>query len=248
MIGSLIGIIASSGAAAGGVPVSGYSLWLDASDTTTFSFSSGSRVSEWRDKSGNGYNFVQATSANQPDRSATQNSLSAVKMRVSGTRYFMTNTSLGDWSASAFTFFSVIDFNDGNFVAIIGRNSVGALQMGSNGSAVNFAISRIGQATSSSNLTPTASNADVAVYKSAGISSGSVSVDVYKNGTAGSSALTLTSLGSGNKNIIGASNDGLADDQFGNDGYICELILFPSQLNDTDRNQVEDYLIAKWGL
>jgi len=46
-------------------PVSGYKVWLDASDATTITSSSGS-VSQWTDKSANGYTFTQATSTNQP--------------------------------------------------------------------------------------------------------------------------------------------------------------------------------------
>jgi hypothetical protein len=40
-------------------------LWLDASDTSTIT-ESGGAVSQWDDKSGNGYDLTQATSANQP--------------------------------------------------------------------------------------------------------------------------------------------------------------------------------------
>lgn len=40
-------------------------LWLDASDTSTIT-ASGGLVSQWNDKSGNGRNVSQATSANQP--------------------------------------------------------------------------------------------------------------------------------------------------------------------------------------
>jgi hypothetical protein len=40
-------------------------LWLDASDATTITESSGS-VSQWDDKSGNGYNLTQATGIRQP--------------------------------------------------------------------------------------------------------------------------------------------------------------------------------------
>lgn len=45
-------------------------LWLDASDLTTFTSSSG-LVSEWRDKSGNNYAFTQATSTSQPSIGTT---------------------------------------------------------------------------------------------------------------------------------------------------------------------------------
>lgn len=45
-------------------------LWLDASDLTTITASSGA-VSEWRDKSGNGYAFTQSTSTLQPTTGTT---------------------------------------------------------------------------------------------------------------------------------------------------------------------------------
>jgi hypothetical protein len=43
----------------------GLMLWLDASDASTITSSSGS-VSEWRDKSSNSWHVSQATSADQP--------------------------------------------------------------------------------------------------------------------------------------------------------------------------------------
>lgn len=43
-------------------------LWLDATDASTFTFSSGAVVSQWRDKSGNGYHASQADVARQPTR------------------------------------------------------------------------------------------------------------------------------------------------------------------------------------
>ena len=41
-------------------------LWLDAADDSTFSYSSGTEVSQWRDKSGNNFHANQATVGNQP--------------------------------------------------------------------------------------------------------------------------------------------------------------------------------------
>ena len=53
-------------------------LWLDASDASTITESSGS-VSEWRDKSANVYAFTQATSTAQPTTgSTTQNGLNVL--------------------------------------------------------------------------------------------------------------------------------------------------------------------------
>ena len=53
--------------------------WLDAADIATITLVSGTNVSEWRDKSGNGRHATQATSANQPTYiSSGMNSLGLV--------------------------------------------------------------------------------------------------------------------------------------------------------------------------
>jgi len=53
-------------------------LWLDASDASTFTFSSGVVVSQWNDKSTGGLHATQGTVGNQPDRDGTVNGLSTV--------------------------------------------------------------------------------------------------------------------------------------------------------------------------
>ena len=45
--------------------IANLSVWYDASDATTITLN-GSNVSQWNDKSGNGYHASQSTSANQP--------------------------------------------------------------------------------------------------------------------------------------------------------------------------------------
>jgi hypothetical protein len=42
--------------------IPGLALWLDAADQSTFTFSSGSNISQWNDKSGNGRNAIAETS------------------------------------------------------------------------------------------------------------------------------------------------------------------------------------------
>lgn len=244
---TVLGIAASSRRV--GPPVSGYSLWLDASDASTFTYSSGTRVSQWNDKSANAYHFSNSNSGSQPNRNATQNGLSAVTFRASSTTYYLTNSSY-DWSASAFTILSVVRFNLGSFSALLGRNSVGALQVGTGttpgGGGRYLAISRIGQATDDSTLTIADATTNQVTYKSAGISGGSVTVQIYKDGTAATGTETLSSLGAGNKAILGATQDGAADN-FGENGFICEVLIYPSQLSDSDRGSVETYLKNKWG-
>jgi hypothetical protein len=246
----ILGITASSrrGAAA---PIAGYSLWLDASDATTFTFSSGTRVSEWRDKSANNYHMTQATSVSQPNRNATQNSLSAVTMRSGSAEYFMRNTSY-DWAHSAFTLLCVIQPRTGEYTAYLSQDGNGTLQLGQDPSNPSvLSVSRVGQATSTSNLTLANNTTGQITFKSAGISSGNITVQIYKNKTAASSTTTQNSLGASTIAMIGGSRSDLAPaitDNYGDGGYLCEMLVYPSQLSDTDRNKVEDYLIAKWGI
>lgn len=65
-------------------------LWLDADDPATI-ISSGGFVSEWIDKSGNGRNAVQATSANQPQTGiATRNGRNVISFTAANSQYLET--------------------------------------------------------------------------------------------------------------------------------------------------------------
>ena len=56
---------------------SGLVMWMDAADDNSFSYSSGTTISQWNDKSGSGYHMTPA-GANGPTRSTTLNSKSVV--------------------------------------------------------------------------------------------------------------------------------------------------------------------------
>ena len=45
--------------------IPGCLMWVDATDSTTLTFS-GTNVSQWNDKSGNGYNFTQPDTGRYP--------------------------------------------------------------------------------------------------------------------------------------------------------------------------------------
>lgn len=59
-------------------PINGYAVWLDAADASTFTYSSGTVVSRWTDKSANAFAFEPASTTMAPSRSGTQNSKSTV--------------------------------------------------------------------------------------------------------------------------------------------------------------------------
>jgi len=231
------------------LPVSGASLWLDASDDTRISFS-GSNVTNWLDKSGNGHNFTAPSGKEPLYVTNLQNGLPGIRFFPSSAIKYLTNTSLSNWSENTFTAFFVFNSTSsaGNYPALLGRNSLTAFQMGGNNAGPSaLSISKIGNATQNSSLSYTGTTADVAVYKATAASSTSVTVQTYKNGVAATSTITQGTIASaGDKNSIGASVDG-AGDSMAPLAYLCEIILYPSALSDTDRNKVEGYLKAKWG-
>ena len=108
---SNIGVFASqiSGHLVVNPPVSGYKVWLDASDTTTIT-SSGGSVSQWTDKSANAYTFTQATSTNQPTTgSRTINSKNVLNFDGT-TDYLYSTAAISTWKflhSSASTIFIV---------------------------------------------------------------------------------------------------------------------------------------------
>ncbi len=244
---SLIGIIASSRRVAG-VPVAGYSLWLDASDPTVFSYSSGTVVSQWNDKSGNAYHFTQATVANQPSRNATQNGLDAVTFDTD----FLSNTSL-NWGGSNSTVFWVgkEDNTAGTgfqnlFTTGTGATGQWGYGIGSNAVGNYYAIFDIGQGAHSFNLFPTNSNADVMAFTSGGVvGTTNVTGNAFKNGTASSqNPLTTSTTTTSAAGAVLGSAASAVEPYF---GTVCEVIVYPSQLGTSDRNLVEAYLKTKWG-
>lgn len=72
-------VIAGGGGGGGWTPASlgaAVKMWYDADDASTFSFSSGNVISQWRDKSGNARHLAQGTVSAQPVRNGTINAKS----------------------------------------------------------------------------------------------------------------------------------------------------------------------------
>jgi hypothetical protein len=239
-----VGVIAASQVAEVKPPVAGYRLWLDAADPAVFVYSTGNYIEQWIDKSAYAYEFTQAGAADRPYvDAAIQNGLPVVRFEYGGNGRNLSNSTGANlaWHQTAVTIFAVTDVNGGSTVSVLSRNSSNSPQVGTGASSTYWGIAKIGTQTSSSNLTPTGSNADVVTWKSSTGFEGSTSVTIYKNGTAASGAVTLSSPSSGDLTRIGAPN------AFGTNGYLCEMLVYYSALNDTDREAVEGYLKTKWG-
>jgi hypothetical protein len=233
--------------------ISGCSLWLDAGDRTTFTFSSGSNVSQWNDKSGNGYSVIQPTVSNQPTlTSAAQNTLSGIQLQ-SNLFLYQSGTTVSNFSTGASTSLFVAARNASantgwNVISTIWFNAAlsGATERYhfsfNNGSSpgptlyLNSAL--IGR--DSNNVVAPNSNAII------GFTGSSTSVTLHTNGSSNSYAgATIPNVNSSTLLIIG---DNRNNSTVSSNSMMFEMVGFNVQLTNQQRQVIEGYLAWKWGL
>jgi len=229
--------------------LAGLQLWLDASDASTlFDATSGGLlvaadggVARWEDKSGNGKHATQATSANRPLRKTNQqNGLDAL---------------LFDGSNDAFSFSSITIPNSHSvfqvYQRLTGVESFGIAN--STSGNVRYAslwftdgiLYQISNAPANF-TTHGGSNAAAGYFVVSTIRNATTSIDVRRNGSSVASVTTgagVTNAASGSWNAIGDRSQS----NF-HSGNLCEIIVYDSALSDTNREAVETYLLAKWGI
>lgn len=225
--------------------ISNLYLWLDADDASTFTYSSGTVVSQWNDKSGNGYHATQATVSKQPSR-VTSPSI--------GVDFDGTNDVLGTsatYDGAAFTQFSVVrDFNTapGGANTIIGAGT-GGTDIYFPYMAVNDWYFQVNTNWGVVTVTPPSGLFNVEVRYNGG---GATNADRMKARIDGSDrtlsysgTIPTTLSRAGQTTAVGAYN---LTPALPFPGIISELITYNKVLNNTELGQVRDYLSAKWGI
>jgi hypothetical protein len=218
-------------------------LWLDAADASTLyngaSLAAADEpISSWRDKSGNDRHATQATGVSQPLRkAAVQNSNDVV--RFDGVNDYL-NHPLAI-NGGNHTTFIVAKGGSTNWETVFGSSDAGAAASG-----MIFASS-VGV-----NAWGTYTN----TYVSSGVSASSfVLMQSEYNGssttlrTNGASVVVGGAAYSGDsseRKCIGASYTGVPTQCL--NGDIAEILVFPTALSDTERENVELYLNRKWGI
>lgn len=216
--------------------IAGLQLWLDAADSSTIS--TGTGVSEWRDKSATGSKWAQATANNQPATGTqtlngknvlvfdgTNDGLSSVTplstslplslflvQRIVATRtYGMSYTS---------------GTTPGHF-DIRQNNNTGGLEIVANsGTVVSQSTDRTGINDIISWVVPSSSNSTL-----------------FRNGssiTLGNATLKPVLTGT---HYLGQRSDG-----FHFNGWLAEIIAYSAELSTLQRKAVESYLGKKWGI
>lgn len=229
--------------------VSNLAIWLDASDASTITESSGS-VSQWNDKSGNGRHVTQASGSAQPTTgTATQNSLNVLVFDGSD---YMEGSAPFMYSAGEATIFVVTQGAAQSDNRVISEGSTSTTTpiysvfatSNSGGKFKHYirndsssAFLALDQAGTPFNNTPniglvTDEGSSITSYVNGGTGdtdsytrSGTLTLDTFAVG-----ALVRTSAGS-----------------FYN-GKIAEIIIYTSTPTDSEINQVGNYLEDKWGI
>lgn len=230
-------------------------LWLDASDASTFTYSTGVQVSQWNDKSGNNRHFTQPTSGNQPLRGpVTVNSLIGVSF--DGTDDWMTAGDTLDLGTNSLTFYVVATLDPavrgslfGKFKAVSAAGSY-IFQVEPGGlSKTYYNAGSLATATAAARAAPTALMAGAIINRVAGTITQRINkaVDGTTSFTpdSGSSRNIVTSL------YIGAQRDS-TDTSFTalyyRSMYLLEVVACTSALGASDYDALEAYLVHKHAL
>jgi len=250
--------------------VSGLALWLDSADTTTIT-QSGGNVSQWNDKSGNGYNFAQGTSANQPTYSpstptngvyfTTDLSTNYTFMTINtaglalfqnisyGTTFlvFKTTTSTQNTQRAYPLIATINGGNSGRYGVYISNTTL----------TPGFFGRRIDTDSGNGANSSTAFSTNTAYVQSYQIDyadANAVTLIQYRNGTSDPvtpTSFTYTSSAGNTSNTASAYIflNGITPTSAVAQLYLYEVIVYTNRLLTTSqRQQVEGYLAWKWGL
>ena len=223
--------------------ISGLALWLDASDTSTITEVGGS-VSQWDDKSGNGYDVTQASGAVQPSTGLVTVNGRNVLSFVLGD--FLSNASGVITGSTNRTIFGVV-------------NDPPATPTGSNDVVFGLGVNSNGQAFYGTTEVAIRVWGGNTIYDSGVPSSGPSIIAWGLNGTtvsdlfarANGVALGVTSVSFPTRviNTQAPTNIGQGPTASQNyEGDIAEILMYDSALSGTDIDKVEQYLANKWGV
>jgi len=217
-------------------------LWLDGKDASTITLS-GSSVTQWNDKSGNGYNAV-GTAGSYPTYNSTTGALTfnSSFLNVASSTLTTSTTQSGFFVASITS-----PASSGSINTVIGPSpgSVGGLQIRFDSSFMRFLNAGITSYVTSTLTTPNATtSAGLTQLFGYVMSAGATSP--YQNGVALSTG-TVATLGGSNHVMLGARGTIGSTIEYLT-GTICEVVLYSTALSTTQRQQIEGYLIWKWGL
>lgn len=220
-------------------------LWLDASDASTITISTG--VSEWRDKSGNGRNFSQGVGNNQPTvRTNGQNNRNTLEFNGS------TNSLVGPAGfglTNTHTVIAVVRPDIRKIAGLIGSQNIGTDLIYGDGSSsfsgTKFGAFGIARAVYGGGTITTGAFQVFAAVCSGG--SLPTNLSMFTNGTGG--AASVETAGTAPTAAMTAPvRVGVSQGSQFWDGDIAEFLIWTRALSASERSIVERALGKKWGI
>jgi hypothetical protein len=213
--------------------ISGLQGWWDATDATTFTYTSGTTVATWADKSGNS-RTMSAISGRNPERNGTINSVTAVDF-IPNDSIRTSDPTSASWTTS--TVFAVFDSDSvtGNRnIVSTGYTPTGATSAYTSGATLAvYAGSAVAGGTVATG-TPYVAQWTLNGASSSARVSGGANVISGNPGSGGWRGIGIGSYGGGVTDIF--------------DGRIGEVVFYDSALSVSDINLVGNYLADKWGI
>lgn len=225
--------------------IPGCTLWLDAADPNVFTFSSGTNISTWRDKTSNG--TIVSVDTGTPQ--LTQfNNLNSVYFNGSTRMISSSYNKLA--GATNINWFVVANIPNVNLTygLLIGTQysadffSQNSLYVHSNNLLHFF---RQSYGTSGNSVSRIVANGPFLGSTYTNLSNGTYSVYVNAVGSTSTGGATGTQDSTTVNLYLG--NDNYPDDAFIT-GNICECILYTSDITTSQRQSIEGYLAWKWRL
>lgn len=257
-------------------PVDGYHLWLDADNAASFTYSSGSVVSQWTDRSPNALSFTTTATVNQPTRSGVQNGKSTVVF--DGNRNYLRSTApASTWKylhdGSGATLFFVVKSNEDPAATNTYFSPIFSTQSGGTNPAIQFSIYENSSSYNSSFMYISNSNSENVIqsypitnndYKihsyKLDLNNSSVysKIEYYRNSASKSFADFTTFSGASTADpgvtlclatgYNGAFGDFGGYPEYMFAGEIAEILTYKSLLSESDIIANVNYLEAKWGI
>lgn len=239
-------------------------LWLDADDALSiFQDSSCTTANNyttagcWIDKSQSGFNATVAAAASEPTYEKRKEMNYKYTLKFDGTDDYLLSNSVATQFNSDFTLFVVGDYlatsADASLVSVNDYNNAT-----NTSNVVSYLFDSSNLKISSGNVTTnlnavtnsfSSSDSQFILSTTAVGRSTTALVTTYYNGSKETASFTYTynSPMVADYFVIGADYNTTTLGRYLN-GYLGEIIVYPSALSDNDRNSVESYLSDKWGI
>lgn len=215
-------------------------MWFDAADITSFTFSSGSNISTWADKSGNGRNMSVFATSYPVLTGNAQNGNSVITFSGIASQYLTTaSNAMSIYEHTRFLVYS-------NSVVTVGQavlNSDGSFFLQNGGGATYQ--DAIGWPTSSAEQGPFQTGSNYRIGEAVLTTTPATTGEIYFNGILQTPLNTVNTVGSPSQTTrisIGSRGD------IGFTGTVGEFLAYNRVLTTNERKQIEGYLAQKWGL